>query len=230
MPSPEPSPPLVFTREAIREVDRRCIHDFGIPGIVLMENAASALANRALAMIESHNCDSAIIAAGPGNNGGDGFALARKLSNAGINITILQCADPERIAGDARTNRDIAAAMRIPIQPFDTSAKPDNALIIDALLGTGITSAPRGDIATAIDWINNAGLPVLAVDIPSGMDCDTGEPLGPIITAQETVTFVGWKQGFTNPGSRRYTGAITVGDIGAPIQLTRELASPIHPD
>lgn len=225
MTNPNPSPPLVFTREAILAVDRRCIDEFGIPGIVLMENAASALAERALAMLATHHSDNAIILAGPGNNGGDGYALARKLSNAGINTTITRCADPERITGDARTNHDIAAAMRIPFQPFDPALNPGGAIIIDALLGTGATSAPRGDIAAAIDWINNTNRPVLSVDLPSGMDCDTGEPLSPTVTAHETVTFVGWKLGFTNPDARRYTGNITVGDIGAPSVLTRELAT-----
>ncbi|MCB9848225.1 MAG: NAD(P)H-hydrate epimerase [Phycisphaeraceae bacterium] len=229
--TPRTDPPPVFTREAVREVDRRCIEDFHIPGVVLMENAASALAQRALAMLGAHDLDSACVLAGPGNNGGDGFALARKLHNAGVPAVIALLADPDRIAGDARTNLDIARAMRLTLLGIESHDQLDSArdaagrspLLVDALLGTGLTCAPRERIADAIAWCNNQRSPVLAVDLPSGLDCDTGRPLGETIRANHTVTFVGWKQGFTNPDARQYTGDITVGDIGAPIELIRAL-------
>ena len=226
-------PPLVFTREAVREVDRRCIDDYRIPGIVLMENAASALALAAIELISTHHCTGACILAGPGNNGGDGSALARKLHNAGIPVAVALLADPDRITGDARTNLEIIRRMRLPIERVTDAAQlnaiaaslGENPMRIDALLGTGLTSDVRGPIADAIDWINHGADPTLAVDLPSGLDCDTGEPLGAAVRAAATVTFVGWKQGFTNPNAARYTGDITVADIGAPIELIKELGA-----
>ncbi len=221
---PGAHPPLVFTREAVREVDRRCIDDFAIPGIVLMENAASALAIAALRLIKQHRCTSAHILAGPGNNGGDGFALARKLHNAAVPVTISLYADPDRVTGDAKANLDIIQRMNLRIdEPAPSLPPTNNTLLIDALLGTGLTNNVRGPIATAIDQINNANAPTLAIDIPSGLDCDTGKPLSAAVRATETVTFVGWKQGFTNKDSLAYTGDITVADIGAPIELVQSL-------
>ena len=224
---PGAHPPLVFTREAVREVDRRCIDDFAIPGIVLMENAASDLAIAALRLIDQHRCTSAHILAGPGNNGGDGFALARKLHNAAVPVTVSLYADPDRITGDAKTNLEIIQRMNLRIDdPSQLESLDDNTLLVDALLGTGLTSNVRGPIATAIDQINSANAPTLAVDIPSGLDCDTGKPLGAAVRATETVTFVGPKQGFINKDSHTYTGNITVADIGAPIELVQSLGQP----
>jgi len=232
-----PGPTLHFSRDAVREVDRRCIEEFGIPGVVLMENAASALAHCALNIIRDRNCAGALILAGPGANGGDGFALARKLHNARVPVAIALLADPGRITGDARTNLDIARRMRIPIERISADHVADqlssaarsageNPLIVDALLGTGLTSDLRGDIARAVSWINDQPAPVLAVDLPTGLDCDTGQPRGAGVRAEATVTFVGWKTGFLTPGADRYTGEITVGDIGAPKELVQELGKP----
>ena len=237
MPDMPDAPPLVFTRKTVREVDRRCIEDFGIPGIVLMENAASALADAALALIATRRCDCACILAGPGNNGGDGFALARKLSNARVPVAIAILADPDRITGDARTNYDIARCLALRIEhipPDDLTAQldaltrslGDKPLLVDAMLGTGLTAVVRGPIAEAIDWINANDSPTLAVDLPSGLDCDTGQPLGDAVRAIATVTFVGWKRGFLTKGVKEYTGEIIVGDIGAPIELVHELGQP----
>jgi len=241
MPPTPDAPPLVFTREAVREVDRRCAKDFAIPGIVLMENAATALASAAIRLINQQHGAGACILAGPGNNGGDGAALARKLHNAAIPVAIALLADPDRITGDARTNLDIARRMRLRIERIEPDSLPDQLdtltrrlgdahLLVDAMLGTGLTTNVRGPIARAIDWINNHNTPTLSVDLPTGLDCDTGNPLGAAVRATETVTFVGWKQGFTNEQSRAYTGDITVANIGAPIELIHELANPNHPN
>lgn len=100
-------------------------------------------------------------------------------------------------------------------------------LIIDALFGTGLVAAPKPDHRRLIELINECGLPVLSVDLPSGMDCDTGEPLGACVKATRTVTFVAEKAGFANPASKQYTGEITIGDIGCPRELIERVAS-IH--
>jgi NAD(P)H-hydrate epimerase len=230
-----PDPPLVFTREAVRELDRRCIEDYHIPGVVLMENAATALADAAIRLLTGRQRTGAAILAGPGNNGGDALALARKLHNASIPVAVALLADPDRITGDAGANLEIARAMRLPIERITSAAQLHAALkpagrsplLIDALLGTGTTGNVRGHIADAIEWINANDAPTLAVDLPSGLDCDTGEPLGVAVRATETVTFVGWKPGFTNPDARQYTGDITIAEIGAPIELLRELGAPV---
>ena len=218
-------PPRWFTREAVRAVDRAAIEEFGLPGVVLMENAARALLDRALAMLRAAP-GPAVILCGPGNNGGDGYALARHLHNAGVDARVVAVKPAEELDGDAGVNARVAERMGLPIRAAsDEPIDADAALIVDALLGTGLTSAPRGVIASLIERANAHPAPVLAVDLPSGLDCDTGEPLGPCVRAAETVTFVGMKAGFANPASREFTGEITVGDIGAPRELVHELGA-----
>jgi len=215
----DPPAPRWFTRDAVRAVDRAAVEEFGLPGVVLMENAARAMLGRALAMLGDAP-GPAVILCGPGNNGGDGYALARLLHNAGAEVRIIAVKRPDELGGDAGVNARVAERMNLPTRPAaDEPIDADAALIIDSLLGTGLTSAPRGVIASLIERANAHTAPTLAADLPSGLDCDTGEPLGACARAAETVTFVGMKAGFANPASREFTGAITVGDIGAPRAL-----------
>jgi len=224
-PASQDPPPRWFTREAVRAVDRAAVEKFGLPGLVLMENAARALLGRAHAMLGDAP-GPAVILCGPGNNGGDGYALARHLHNAGIDTRLIAAKPAEALEGDAGVNARVAERMNLPIRPAaDEPIDADAALIIDALLGTGLTSAPRGVIASLIERANAHTAPTLAVDLPSGLDCDTGEPLGVCVRAAETVTFVGMKAGFANPASREFTGVITVGDIGAPRELVHGLGT-----
>jgi len=215
---------LRLTRAQVREIDRRAIEEYHIPGIVLMENAARAAA--AVAMEMSGAPASAVIVCGGGNNGGDGYAIARHLHNADWSVLIVQ-ANERQYTGDALINRNIAEAMGIailPVERFEDVVFQSN-LVIDALFGTGLITPPRQDQAELIVMIGRSGTPVLAVDIPSGLDCDTGLPLGPsCVRATKTVTFVAEKAGFANPDSRQYTGEVIVGDIGCP----RELIAVVH--
>jgi len=227
----EPPAARWFSRDAVRAVDRAAIEEFGLPGIVLMENAARALLHRSIAVLAGRP-GPVVILCGPGNNGGDGFALARMLHNTGAEVRIIAVKPPAALEGDAAVNARVAEHMNLPIRSAeDSSIEPDAALIVDALLGTGLTSATRGAVAALIGLANDHDAPTLAVDLPSGLDCDTGEPLGACVRATETVTFVGMKTGFANPASRMYTGAITVGDIGAPLELTHRYgtAAASHP-
>lgn len=207
---------LWFTRESVRAVDRAAIEEYALPGIVLMENAARALLDRAMAVLDGSG-GPVVLVCGPGNNGGDGLALARLLHNASV-IVRLVCAQPTGAAsGDAGINARVCERMGLTIESVHTStALPEAALVVDGLLGTGLTSAPRDDAARVIEMINAHPAPTLSVDLPSGLDCDTGDPLGACVRADETVTFVGMKLGFANPRAQRYTGTVTVGDIGAP--------------
>lgn len=214
-----------LTRAQVREVDRRAIEDYHIPGIVLMENAALHAADLAWEMIGRSRANVAIVC-GPGNNGGDGFAIARHLLNRGLYVDLLipNLTPAFNYKGDAAINAQIIRSMGLKMQDiYDSDDILNSAaidLVIDALFGTGLTRPPEGDAAKLIDLMNSCGLPILAIDLPSGLDCDTGEPLGPAcIRATQTVTFVAEKSGFANPNSRQYTGTITVADIGAPREL-----------
>jgi NAD(P)H-hydrate epimerase len=225
-------PERVFSRSSAREIDRRAIEHYRLPGIVLMENASRGLAGHAMKMLNWPNQTqdgNVLILAGPGNNGGDGFAAARHLRNAGLNVTIVLITPPARINGDAGTMLEVCRAMRLTIieafeNPTSLSALPSHDLVIDALLGTGVTQPVRDPIAAAIHWLNTGqDAPVLACDVPSGLDCDTGQPLGIAVRADATVTFVGVKRGFLEPEARRFTGEVKIVPIGVPRELVEEL-------
>ncbi|MHC4427111.1 MAG: NAD(P)H-hydrate epimerase [Planctomycetota bacterium] len=218
----------MLDRESVRSVDRAAIEEFGIPGIVLMENAALGLTIVALTMLDdvAGDAPSALIVCGGGNNGGDGYALGRHLHNAGVRVTFAALGEPKP-GSDAATNRNIALKMGLPEVPADLASEHFDAdLIVDGIFGTGLDRPVRGAAAEAIDRINGSGRPVLAIDVPSGLDCDTGRPLGTAIRATRTVTFVGRKPAMTDPGAREFVGEVSVADIGAPVELLQRFGRP----
>jgi NAD(P)H-hydrate epimerase len=209
-----------LTRAQVREIDRRATDEYHIPSIVLMENAARAAADVAFNMLDPTRKHPITIVCGGGNNGGDGLTMARHLHNRGADVLIVLAAAPERFTGDALTNFEIARAMGITWWKSEIPSWPlEKGIIVDAILGTGLTEPPRPAAARAIKRINAADQPVLAVDVPSGLDCDTGQPLGPCVKATITITFVAEKVGFANPEARDYLGEVIIGDIGAPRKL-----------
>ncbi len=217
-----------MTREQVREVDRRAMEEYGIPGLVLMENAGRGAADVAQAMLAGVDAPRVAVLCGKGNNGGDGFVLARHLHNRGYPVELFYTGRlDEPGEGDAAVNRRIARRMGLPIEevlsPEDAKAVGERLrlydLVVDALLGMGLRGAPREPARSLIEAVNAAGRRVLAVDIPSGLDCDTGEPLGLAVKAERTVTFAANKIGFTRPAAREYCGAVKVADIGAPREL-----------
>ena len=216
-----------LTREQVREIDRRATAEYGIPSIVLMENAARSAADVAMTMLgdlvpERAGSGRAEIYCGAGNNGGDGFAIARHLHNRGVVVTLLQCWDREP-TGDAAVNLQIVRAMKLPISPIET-ARGHVDLRIDAIFGTGLTRPIQPPLADLIERLNTQPTPILAIDVPSGLDCDTGQPLGPCIRAKRTVTFVMSKKGFDHPKAKDHTGFISIGDIGVPPELIKSVA------
>jgi NAD(P)H-hydrate epimerase len=215
---------LYLTREQVREIDRRSIEEFHIPGIVLMENAARAVAQTASKYLNGTAMKTLILCGG-GNNGGDGLAVARHLYNHGAEVSIGLTISPGTFQGDALINWNIVHTMGIPAAQVSVEAiarsKPD--LIIDAIFGTGLRQAPRPPFGEIVAAVENLRRPVLAVDLPSGLDCDNGEVLGECIRATVTVTFVAEKAGFRNPRAKAFTGEIVVGDIGCPSGLIRSL-------
>lgn len=211
--------PLRLTRDQVREIDRRSIEDYHIPGVVLMENASRAATEAAMEFITPGK--KALILCGGGNNGGDGLAVARHLHNRGVDVHIGLTISPEKYHGDALINWNIVRAMNLPFSAITAGeiAKSPADLIIDAIFGTGLQQAPRAPFGEFTDAIRGLNRPVLAIDLPSGMDCDTGNALGDCIAATVTVTFVGEKAGFANPAAKQFTGRIVVGDIGCPVEL-----------
>jgi NAD(P)H-hydrate epimerase len=209
---------IYLTRAQVRDIDRRAIEAFGVPGVVLMENAGRGAAELLLSLGAR---GPVAICCGKGNNGGDGFVIARHLDNREIAVRVLLFARPDQLTGDAAINCRIIEQTGIPLM-----AEPDTATltttlaqaawIVDALFGTGLTGAVRPPLDGVIGAINSSGKPVLAVDIPSGLDCDTGLPLGATVRAAHTVTFVAPKIGFAQPAAREWLGQVHVVDIGAP--------------
>jgi NAD(P)H-hydrate epimerase len=220
-----------LSRAEVRRVDERAVRELGIPSVVLMENAGR---NAAAVVLEEQARNAAgrvVVLAGTGNNGGDGFVVARHVANAGVPVAVVIVGERARIAGDAATNLRVieamAAAGRSSLQIGDVTTpeaarafarelKADD-LVVDALLGTGFTGAVREPLATAIDAVNAARRAALiAIDVPSGLDCDTGAPSNATIRADLTVTFVATKRGFLAPGAKEFCGFVLVRDIGAP--------------
>lgn len=211
--------------DEIRELDRVAIEEYGIPGIVLMENAGRGAAEIARKMVKQ-NEGRVLIVCGPGNNGGDGFVIGRHLHNFGIDVEFLASgAGKIKSGGDAHINFEIVKKMSLPVRkaeeenlPIDIS-RDEYCLVIDALLGTGLSGEARDPARGIIVAINESGLPVLAVDTPSGLDADSGEILGVCVKADKTATFAAAKKGFFGGRGAVLTGELHVVDIGAPREL-----------
>jgi NAD(P)H-hydrate epimerase len=213
--------PRTLTRREVREIDERAIREFAMPGILLMENAGRGAADLLLRLGVR---GPVVICAGKGNNGGDGFVIARHLENSGLKVRVLLFCDPAELRGDAATNYGIIIAAGTPLRIFSGSVSLDELegelkaaeWIVDALLGTGTQGEIREPYATVIEAINRAATRVLAIDLPSGLDCDTGLPLGPCVRAAHTATFVARKAGFDAPRAADWTGEVHVIGIGVP--------------
>ncbi len=209
------------TREEMREIDRRAVEEFGIPVDRLMENAGRAVAD---AVEERASKASPVVAVcGKGNNGGDGFVAARLLAERGFEVEVLATArsyDPGTATGRnwerARSLEAVAFVDRFKRRPM--------AVIVDALFGTGLAREVRGrerGLIAEIDSFDERWFPVVAVDIPSGLDADTGRPLGIAVRAAVTVTMGLPKAGFLKPEAKPYLGEVVVADIGFPPELLR---------
>jgi NAD(P)H-hydrate epimerase len=225
--------PLVLTREQGRRVDKIAIERYGMSGLVLMENAGRGVVDALL------DVDAApgrvMILCGKGNNGGDGFVIARHLAIRGVRPIVVLLGDSGDLTGDALANWKILQHLGDIVHvvpPLRGGVRASERLghmagatwIIDAMLGTGATGEPREPIAGAIRWMNAQPARRLAVDIPSGLDCDTGTAASATVRADVTCTFVAMKQGFLAPEAKPYLGALRVVHIGVPLSLAREAA------
>jgi len=216
---------LVMTRDQVRAFDQWAINTLGIPGVVLMENAGRSCAELIAEKLANLSEPKVSIFCGTGNNGGDGYVIARCLLNRGFNVKVVICGERAKIKGDAGTNLQILERLAGPVAEMKLDEEnikdvvqkfaADADIVVDAVFGTGLKGQLKETHKLLIESINALGHPVLAVDIPSGLDCDTGRPLGAAIKADCTVTFVAVKKGFVqNEQAARYTGEIFTASIG----------------
>jgi NAD(P)H-hydrate epimerase len=219
----------VVTAKEMQELDRRAVAEYGIPSLVLMENAGSETAREMLAAFPTLLRSRVAILCGRGNNGGDGFVVARHLLNRGAAVETFLLARRGDVSGDARVNLEILEKMGAPPAEI-TDARGMAAVsgrigsadvVVDALLGTGAQGPARGILAEAIEVVNRAGRPVAAVDIPSGLVADDLEPPGPAIHAALTVTFALPKRCLLLYPAAGYAGTIRIVPIGIPSSLCR---------
>ncbi|MCG8450632.1 MAG: NAD(P)H-hydrate epimerase [Pirellulales bacterium] len=232
---------IVLTRAQSRAIDTVASERYGIPGIVLMENAGRGVVEVLLEVDPSltspvatgHTAPTVAIFCGKGNNAGDGFVIARHLLIRGVRSKVLLFAPPEQLRGDALQNYQVLCHTDLEVVDLSSQANlaaalgveaPDADWLVDAMLGTGASGAPREPFRTAISWLNGQPGRRLAVDVPSGLDCDTGEPAPVTVRADHTCTFVAKKAGFAAPAAADYLGQLHVISIGIPRQVIAEVA------
>lgn len=206
-------PTALYRAEQVRLLDQRAITEQGIPGYTLMCRAAAA----ALVALQQHwpQARTLTVIAGAGNNGGDGYVLARLAQAAGLVSQVVYLSDPATLQHDAATAYQDALAAAVPIAPFTQAALTADVLV-DALFGTGLARAVTGAYQAAITAINASGRPVLAIDIPSGLQADSGSVLGCAVRAAVTVTFIALKQGLFSGAGPEQCGQIVFADLAVP--------------
>ena len=227
-----PSPTL--TRQQARELDRRATDEFGLPSLALMENAGRGCADLLIDKLRA--AGPVVICCGKGNNAGDGFVIARHLDLRGLAVRVLVWADPEELTGDAGVNFGVIRKSGLPVEVFGDEFDPQRMTaacagaewIVDALLGTGARGQPRPPLDAVVRAVNAHPARVLAIDLPSGLDCDLGAPAADTIRADATATFVAPKAGFANPAAAPYLGQVHVIQIGAPRVLVAKVLNSVN--
>ncbi|MFO0936971.1 MAG: NAD(P)H-hydrate epimerase [Gemmataceae bacterium] len=225
--------PFCLSREQVREIDRRAIVGFGLPSAVLMENAGRGCADLFMKLNPDRKLTQ--IFCGPGNNGGDGFVIARHLDNHGWPVHVHVFAKNNQEPTDADVFFDVLFTAGIPFTQYHPAHFGETqkaylnrrvfvpgCWIVDALFGTGLSRPLVSPYDWVVKQINETQDPVLSVDLPSGLDCDSGQPLGAAIQATHTATFVAWKKGFLHAEARNWTGEIHTIEIGVPRKLVEE--------
>jgi len=219
---------ILVTANEMQAMDRQTIEDFGLPGMVLMENAGRGATRFLLEQFPEIENSTVGVIAGRGNNGGDGFVMARCLKQKGIPVRVYLLAEADRVRGDALANLKFLKPLGVPVVeiPDEASFSKFNSemqgvdLWIDAILGTGLKSDVKGYFRTVIGYINSLDKPVFAVDLPSGLNSDTGQPCGACIRAAATATFAFAKTGHVVYPGADYTGKLNIVDIGIPPHIT----------
>jgi hydroxyethylthiazole kinase-like uncharacterized protein yjeF len=222
----------LVTANEMQKMDRSTIESFGLPGRILMENAGRGATQFFLEQFKDAENKKVGVIAGRGNNGGDGFVIARYLAQKGIRVTVYLLSEHQKVSGDAAANLQLLSPLKVPVieTPDATSfsahetAMRHEAIWIDAILGTGLRSDVKGFFKDVINFINQSNKPVFAVDIPSGLNSDTGQPCGACVRADATATFAFAKTGhFLFPGAD-YTGNLKIIDIGVPPHIANDVS------
>jgi hydroxyethylthiazole kinase-like uncharacterized protein yjeF len=214
----------VVTAEEMRGIDKKTIEEFGIPGVVLMERAGLAVASR---IKEIFGRKRVLVVCGSGNNGGDGFVVARYLYKEGWDVKVFLTSKPEDLKGDALLEYKIAAKSGVPISPVEellthhSSLITKHSIFVDALLGTGLGKNVAGTLSEVIRLVNKLNMPIVSVDIPSGISSDNGQIMGQAVKADYTITFGLPKRGHLLYPGAEHTGKLFVEDIGFPKELLR---------
>lgn len=225
----------ILTAETMREVDRSAIEDLGIPSLVLMENAAIGVVDAiGEAAGEIGAAESAAVFCGPGNNGGDGFAIARHLAVRGYEVRVFLATGGRKLSGDAEIQRDICRKQGLQIDEIASTddaraalaAARDLDLIVDALFGTGLARPLEGLFAELVEGIAELAVPCVAVDLPSGLNGSRAEILGPHVRAALTVTFAAPKVAHVLPPASNAVGELVVTDLGIPPSLVEQANEP----
>jgi NAD(P)H-hydrate epimerase len=223
MPTTDQLPYALYSAAQVREFDRIVIEEYGIPGADLMERAGT----RAFHWLQDRwpGLNEILVVCGAGNNGGDGFVLARHARQGGLQVRLLQLGDPGRLKGDALAMAEAWQAVGGEIEPF-TGLPGKPGLIVDAILGTGLEREVSGPWADAIDQINAHQAPVFALDIPSGLNADSGRVMGTAIRAEASISFIGLKQGMFTGEGPECCGQIAFDALDVPARVyARQLLS-----
>src|SRR6202795_750549 len=217
----------VLNSAQMREADRRTIEEIGIPSLVLMENAG----RQVVAAMEAVHSDllerQVAVLCGRGNNGGDGFVVARTLIQRGVDVSVFLMGRVADVRGDARINLEILGRLGLTVvEVADSQAWElhfsevgDCTLIVDAIFGTGLNAPLSGLIESVVADVNASGIPVIAIDLPSGLSADSAEPIGPSIEAGLTVTLAAPKLPLVLPPGETRAGDIVIADIGIPADV-----------
>ncbi len=216
--------------QVMKDMDRKAVEEYGVPGLILMENAGRNVAEFVVKRYPSRIKRGVAVFCGKGNNGGDGFVAARHLKNMGCDVNLYILSNKEDISGDSLINLNIWQAMgedvHVVLKESDIEkhrfSMIHSGLVIDAVLGTGLKNGPAGVYAAVIEHINEISLPVVSVDIPSGLDGATGRPLGSTVRADMTVTMALPKTGLVTYPGIKYTGELKIADIGMPARIIDE--------
>ena len=230
---------IFLTREQSRAIDSIAIARYGIPGMVLMENAGRGVVDVLLSLDPSltsvateRPVPAISILCGKGNNAGDGFVIARHLLIQGAQAKVILLSPPDQLQGDALLNYQILCHTEVPLLDLSSGADLEARLdveaanaewLVDAMLGTGACGTPREPFRSAIEWLNDQSGNRLAVDVPSGLDCDTGEPFQLAVRADHTCMMAAAKKGLVQPHAAPYAGRLHVISIGIPPQLVTEV-------
>lgn len=226
-----PIPPAL-TRAEVRAADERASRLLGVPPACLMENAGRGLADVTEGEIRRYGLTGAIVVAARGNNGGDGLVASRLLRTRGIPVRVLLATPRPSFRPDSDPGRNLAAAIACGVRVDDASLAgtrallardlPADRVLVDAVLGTGLDGPVRGPLEGVLAWMAGQGRPVVAADIPSGLDADTGELLGPAPRCAATATFLAPKRGLLTGRGPEHAGRVIVCDIGVPPEVVLE--------